>query len=182
VFFIQKYPDHLIFKDLVFLSPEFAAFAHYIQEVCQEAYKDSHAIAIQKAVPAVVEKLHSIAAQQLSIEKLEEIQHRELLGEIRLLKGQIDEFSSASWTVTVTPNRKHLTQYYKLPQKRRRIHKETPTPLPPQPPISSVPAAPAAPKQLEQPAPKQLEQPAPEQPSSYSFPRSIATIDQLLQL
>ena len=113
-------------------------------------------------MPAVVEKLHSVATQQLGTEKLTEIQYRELLGEIRLLKGRIDEFSSASWTVIVTPNGKHLTQYYELPRKRRRIREETPTPLPPQSPISSVPAAPAAPEQLEQPAPKQLEQPAPE--------------------
>ena len=131
-------------------------------------------MAIQKAVPAVAEKLRSVATQQLGAEKLAEIRHRELLGEIRLLKGRIDEFSSASWTVTVTPNGKHLTQYYERPRKRHRIREETPTPLPPQPPISSVPAAPAAPKQLEQPTPKQ--------PPLYSFPRSIATVEQLLQL
>ena len=73
VFFIQEYPDHPIFKDPVFSSPEFAAFAHHVREVCQEAHKDSHVMAIQKAVPAVAEKLHSIATQQLGTEKLVEI-------------------------------------------------------------------------------------------------------------
>jgi hypothetical protein len=184
VFLIQEYPDHPVFHDPVFSSPEFAAFASRVRETCQETHEDSHAIAIQKAVPAVAEKLRDVSTQQMGAEKLAEIRHKELVAEIRQLKDRVDEFSAASWTVTISPNGKHISQQYELPRKRRRVHGVTPFQPAGVPAISPAPVAPVAP--VAPITPEQLERLGSArkdpQPPSYCFPRDVTTVEQLLRL
>ena len=89
VFLIAKYLGHPVFRDPLFQSPQFNAFAVKVREAAQETFEDDRATAIEKVIPEVSEKLRGLTAHQLSIEKAVERRHFEVRQDIQLLKAQI---------------------------------------------------------------------------------------------
>jgi hypothetical protein len=58
---------------------------------------------------AIATQLQDVSIQQMGVEKLADIWHKELVEDIRQLKNTVDEFSAASWTVTISLKRKYIS-------------------------------------------------------------------------
>jgi hypothetical protein len=70
-FFMAEFPDHPIFEFSIFHSLDFLAFAAYVQEAsCSDTQADPHNIAIEKAIPAISEKLQILATHVSTIDHL----------------------------------------------------------------------------------------------------------------
>ena len=88
-FLMAKYPEHTVFQDPVFSSPQFNNFAVKIREAAQVTFEDDRGTAIEKVIPEVSEKLRSLTAYQFTLEKAVERRHSEIVQEGKLLKAQI---------------------------------------------------------------------------------------------
>ncbi|KAK4236654.1 transcriptional activator of glycolytic enzymes-domain-containing protein, partial [Achaetomium macrosporum] len=129
VFLMAKYPGHPIFQDPVFWSPQFNAFADKVRSAAQESFEDGRGTAIEKVIPEVSEKLRSLTAYQLTVEKAVERRHLELVQEVKLLKAQVADMCRMEYQVVTTFNlggRLHRTEQFA----RRQGHE--PSPLPPE--------------------------------------------------
>lgn len=173
VFLIAKYPGHPVFRDPLFQSPQFNAFAVKVREAAQEAFEDDRATAIEKVIPEVSEKLRGLTAHQLSIEKAVERRHFEMQQEIQLLKAQIAAMSRMEYQVvtTFTPG----GQLHRTEQFVRRQGRET-SPLA-GPPLTLV-AAVSSPAGLGAPAMTIAQQ----GPPQIRFPRALCSVRDLYQL
>jgi hypothetical protein len=113
VFLMAKYPGHPVFHDPVFWSPQFSAFAAKVREAVQESFEDDRGTAIEKVIPEVSEKLKSLTAYQLTVEKAVERRHMELVQEVKQLKAQVADMCRMEYQVvtTFTPGgRLHRTE------------------------------------------------------------------------
>jgi hypothetical protein len=131
VFLMAKYPGHPVFRDPVFWSPQFNAFAAKVRAAAQESFEDDRGTAIEKVIPEVSEKLRSLTAHQLAVEKAVERRHSEMLQEVKMLKAQIADLCQMEYQVvtTFTPGgRLHRTEQFA----RRQGYEASP--LPPEPP------------------------------------------------
>ena len=64
MFLKPLFPDHPVFKELVFWDPEFDYWAASVCKSCRSrAHKDNHQIVIEKILPAVGEKLRTLSLQ-----------------------------------------------------------------------------------------------------------------------
>ena len=63
----------------MFWSPQFNAFTAKVREAVQESFKDDRGTAIEKVIPKVSEKLKSLTAYQLTVEKAIKRRHLELV-------------------------------------------------------------------------------------------------------
>lgn len=114
-FLIQKYPGHPVFRDPVFWSPQFNAFAVKVREAAQESFEDDRGTAIEKVIPEVSEKLRSLAAYQIAVEKAVERRHSELVQEVKLLKAQVADMRRMEYQVVTTftsSGRLHRTEQF----------------------------------------------------------------------
>lgn len=112
VFFYQKYPDHPIFQELLFRRPEYSVFVEQVLNACSEAHKDSHALAIEKVVPAVAEKLRVVGNRQEAVTKALRSHFEEQNKHISELAGQVQELRQGfSISVTVSPGGTNTTRY-----------------------------------------------------------------------
>ncbi|KAK4233645.1 hypothetical protein C8A03DRAFT_38638, partial [Achaetomium macrosporum] len=202
VFLMAKYPDHPVFRDPVFWSPQFNAFAAKVREAAQESFEDDRGTAIEKVIPEVSEKLRSLAAYQLAVEKAVERRHSELVQEVKLLKAQIADIRRMEYQVvtTFTPGgRLHRTEQFARrqgceaclsppePPRRRPV---TPSAGPPLTAVSTLDygaalapapatvAAVSSPATLGAPAMTVAQQ----GPPQIRFPRTLRTVGDLYQL
>jgi len=173
VFLIAKYPGHPVFRDPVFYSPQFNAFAVKVREAAQEAFEDDRATAIEKVIPEVSEKLRGLTAHQLAVEQAVERRHSEMRQEIQLLKAQIAAMSRMEYQVvtTFTPS----GQLHRTEQFARRQGREA-SPLAAPPPLTV--AAVSSPAGLGAPAMTIAQQ----GPPQIRFPRTLCSVRDLYQL
>jgi hypothetical protein len=69
-FLMAEFPDHPIFESSVFRSLEFSIFAARIRDASRDIQEDPHSIAIEKAIPAVSEKLRILVTQLSATDRL----------------------------------------------------------------------------------------------------------------
>ena len=102
VFLMAKYPEHPVFQDSVFSSPQFDNFAIKVREATQETLAEDRSTAIEKVIPEVSEKLRSLTAYQFTLEKVVERRHSEMVQEVKLLKAQITDMCRMKYQVVTT--------------------------------------------------------------------------------
>lgn len=163
--FLQKlYPRHPLFQDPVFQSPQFAAFALQVEDACHAAEEDSYVATIDRAIPAVAEKLRALSSQQTAANLWIERAFVELTQQVQRLEKRMDELSRASYTVTISPGRSTVVQRLEMPKRGRpRAPGRAPAPTP-----TAAPSRGAASPQLSSTA-EEEQGPVP-QPATASLP------------
>ncbi|KAK4148375.1 transcriptional activator of glycolytic enzymes-domain-containing protein [Chaetomidium leptoderma] len=205
VFLQPLFPLHPVFRAPVFRSPEFDEFAGHVRRVCAEIHEDTHQAAIDKAMPAVGEKLRVLATQQVAQEALSRRRHEELVQKLGNLEETVQKLSATSYTVTISPKGRHIEQHVELPrarrvQRRRREPSLSSSCCPPRrspAPVAghgtslAAAAAAAVSSQPEGEDPARMEEPvegaagaaAPDEaPPRYTFPESVKTVIDLQRL
>jgi hypothetical protein len=172
-FLICEFPDHPIFRDNVFSCEEFKDFAARVRRTSEEAHEDSQAELIQKAMPAVADKVRGVEAELRSVKTEMLAKMSGLETEVQLLRKENHERNKAEITVItkISPYGKTRHQTVRYDQRE-----ETPTPserqAPPLPSSSvSTLALPSTTGAAEKESPPQIE-----------FPRSLHTVSELLRL
>jgi hypothetical protein len=120
VFLRKHYPQHPVFRDPVFRSREFAAFAAQVEDACRTAEEDSYVATLDRAIPAVAEKLRSLQSQQLATNLAIDRMSYQLTADINKLSTQIRDLSRVSYTVTISPGRSTISQRLEMPKRGRR--------------------------------------------------------------
>jgi hypothetical protein len=131
VFLKPLFPDHPVFRDPLFRDPEFEQYASRLRDICSQVHEDSHQTAIEKTIPSVAEKLRSISTQQVAQNALNQRQHEETVQALRNLERKLDRLANTRYTVTISPEGRHLEQRVELPRGRRvhrRRRKSPPSP------------------------------------------------------
>jgi len=108
-FLMAEFPDHPIFESSVFHSLEFSVFAARVRETSRDI-QDPHSIAIEKAIPAISEKLRILAAQLSTIDRLSLQRHQEVVERLERLERKIDNLSHVSCNISITPPSRHASQ------------------------------------------------------------------------
>lgn len=153
VFLRKHYPLHPLFQDPVFRSAEFATFAQYVEDACRAAEEDSYMATIDRAIPAVAEKLRALSSQQSAASFWMErafselaAQNRELAAQNRRLAEKLDELSEAEYTLTINPGRSTVSRRPEMPKRGRPTVPTAPgrvaTPISPQPRAAAAPSGP----------------------------------------
>ena len=94
---MAEFPDHPIFESSIFHSLDFLAFATRVREAsCSDTQADPHRIAIEKAIPAVSEKLQILATQVSTTDRLSTQQYHEVVKYLEHPKHKIDDFNQIS--------------------------------------------------------------------------------------
>src|SRR6266699_4617957 len=78
VFLITKHPKHPVFRDPVFRSLQFKAFADKVQKAVQKTFEKDCNIAIEKVIPEVFEKFKGLTVYQFTVEKATKRRHFEM--------------------------------------------------------------------------------------------------------
>lgn len=141
------FPNHPIFRDPLFRDPEFEQYAARVRDICSQAHEDSHQTAIEKTIPSVTEKLRSISTQQVAQNALNQRRHEETVQALRKLERKLDLLANTRYTVTISPEGKHLEQRVELPRGRRvhrRRRESSLSPCSPPPHASSLASTNAA--------------------------------------
>lgn len=106
---MRNYPNHPIFTAPLFGLPEYAAFAQKVHRVYQETQKlDSHTLLVEKAMPAVAERLRLLTAAHESerLRRLEE--HHDLATKLETLKTAVEDNLFGQISFTFTPGRSRM--------------------------------------------------------------------------
>ncbi|KJZ68407.1 hypothetical protein HIM_01944 [Hirsutella minnesotensis 3608] len=101
-FLERDFPSHPIFKDPVFKTDEYKNFAASVLRVSEEPREDSQAELIQKAIPAIAEKVRGVEAGIYSLKKTVETEVLSLKAEVTRLKDEIQERNKAEITIVTT--------------------------------------------------------------------------------
>lgn len=120
VFLRKLYPRHPVFRDPVFKSRDFAAFALQVEDACRTAEEESYVATIDRAIPAVAEKLRSLQSQQLAVNLTVDRMFYQLTIELNKLSRQVLELSKISYTVTISPGLSTVSQRLEMPKRGRR--------------------------------------------------------------
>jgi len=188
-----EFPDHPLFCDPLFASPEFAAFATEMQHVCGSTREeDPHLVAVAKAVPAMAERLRTTAATVEAGNAATVTALADLRAELAEVKASLQDFVQGRFSFTFTPGRSRM-----LPQgwdpllsqgQGRPVSPPSPslrgrpplTPQPPSAPVAAVSLAPPPPVSLGgQPPPAPLVVSAESSVPSYRLSREVYTIPDL---
>ena len=115
-FLMDDFPDHPLFQQPVFQRIDFTVFAACVRDACRQSRVDTHSEIIQKAIPAVAEKLRAVATQQIAAEK----SVQQLTTEVRRLEDEVHHLRNLSWRVTmdITPNERELIQVHQFEHHR----------------------------------------------------------------
>ncbi|KAK6854864.1 centromere DNA-binding protein complex CBF3 subunit [Apiospora arundinis] len=115
-FLMDEFPDHPLFQQPVFQRIDFTVFAACVRDACRQSRVDTHSEIIQKAIPAVAEKLRAVATQQIAAEK----SVQQLTTEVRRLEDEVHHLRNLSWRVTmdITPNERELIQVHQFEHRR----------------------------------------------------------------
>jgi hypothetical protein len=178
----KAFPDHPIFLDPLFSSPEYGLFAAKVEDACSQVYEDSRALAIEKAVPEIAEQMRKEFNLRLTLERSAERRHAEVVSAINLLKQSIDTLSQATYFIELTPNRRHASQRVESRREQQRGQEASLTP--PSVHLSGVSSRPTSQAQALFPQPASISTAAPtsNQPPSFTLPRTIDTVQNLLGL
>jgi hypothetical protein len=118
--FLQKhYPQHPIFSDPVFHSQEFAAFALQTEDACRIAEEDTYVATIDRAIPAVAEKLRSLSSQQAASNLWTERAFVDLANQVKELSKKVEELSKVSYIIRISPGRSTISQQIEMPKRGR---------------------------------------------------------------
>ncbi|KAK4248923.1 hypothetical protein C7999DRAFT_39914 [Corynascus novoguineensis] len=191
--FLQKlYPRHPLFQNPVFQSPQFAAYALQVENACHTTEEDSHMATIDRAIPAVAEKLRALSSQQTATNVWIERSFVELAQHVQRLEKKIDELSRASYTVTIGPGSNTAVQRLELPKRGRpRAPSRRSAPAPTTAPFrraaspgSSSSTGEEEPASVSQPDPASRPQQAPVEANipRFEFPLDIGCIPDLWRL
>lgn len=120
VFLRKHYPQHPIFRDPVFKSREFAAFAAQVEDACRTAEEDSYVATLDRAIPAVAEKLRSLQSQQLAMNLAVDRMFYQLTMDLNKVSKQISDLSKVSYTVTISPGHSTISQRLEMPKRGHR--------------------------------------------------------------
>ncbi|KAL2141917.1 hypothetical protein VTI28DRAFT_1802 [Corynascus sepedonium] len=171
----------------VFLQDAFNSFAAKIRGAELESFKEDRDTAIEKVIPEVSEKLKSLTAYQLTVEKAVERRHLELLQEVKQLKAQIADMCPIEYKVvtTFTPDGMlHRTEQFARRQGHDPNVSTRPLSRPPRRGIATPLAGPpptvtSSPTVLEGAPPMTVLQQSPPQ---IQFPRTLRSVGDLYQL
>ena len=184
-FLMAEFPDHPIFESSVFHSFEFSVFAARVREASCDIQEDPHSIAIEKAIPAVSEKLRTLTAQLSTTDRLSIQRHHDVVKRLERLERTVNDFSQVSWNISITPTGKHASQqfqYYTQGQGQGQGQGSG------QGSGFSQPITPPLPQVLGQPARSPLDpitlnsHSIDQPPQLYRLPRNITSIVELLQI
>jgi hypothetical protein len=117
VFLRKHYPRHPIFRDPVFRSREFAAFATHIEDACRTAEEDSYVATLDRAIPAVAEKLRSLQSQQLAMNLAVDRMFYQLTMDVNKVSKQISDLSRVNYTVMISPGQSTISQRLEMPKR-----------------------------------------------------------------
>jgi hypothetical protein len=120
VFLRKLYPRHPVYRDPVFKSRDFAAFALQVEDACRTAKEEIYVATIDRAIPAVAEKLRSLQSQQLAVNLTVDRMFYQLTIELNKLSRQILELSKISYTVTISPGLSTVSQRLQMQKRGRR--------------------------------------------------------------
>ena len=120
VFLRKHYPRHPVFRDPVFRSREFAAFATHIEDTCRTAEEDSYVATLDRAIPAVAEKLRSLQSQQLAMNLAVDRRLYQLTMDLNKVSKQISDLSQVNYTVTISPGQSRISQRLEMPKRGHR--------------------------------------------------------------
>jgi len=163
VLFRREYPDHDIFNNPLFETLEYKQFEEDVATAVGAAREvDPQLVAIQKAIPAVCDRLRTISGvvqtglegNDSSIQRVE--------GRIAALENVVNDFCSGAFNLTFTPGSRRAQESLPLCS------------LPP----FRLPAAAAAPSFGPAPAPTAIQSLA-AQPPTYHLSRDVTTIPDL---
>ena len=172
---MAEFPDHPIFQSSIFHSLDFLAFATRVREAsCSDTQEDPHSIAIEKAIPAVSEKLQILSTQLSTTHRLSTQQYHEVVKHLECLERKIDDFNRISWNISITPTDRHASQQF---QYRTQGQGSPPPPItPPLPQVLGHPSrSPVEPIILNS---QSVDQP----PLLYRLPRNTTSIVELVQI
>jgi len=82
IFLIIKHPKHPVFRDPVFRSLQFKAFADKVQKAVQKTFEKDCNIAIEKVIPEVFEKFKGLTVYQFTVEKATKRRHFEMVQKV----------------------------------------------------------------------------------------------------
>jgi hypothetical protein len=111
--FLQAaFPILPIWEDLLFSHPDYQIFSQMVREITAQAETNNYLAVIHKAVPAIANKLRSVATAQasyhnslLAVVKIQVISRlKEVISNNRLIKRKLDQLQQP-WTMTVQPPR-----------------------------------------------------------------------------
>ena len=171
-FLMAEFPDHPIFESSVFHSFEFSVFAARVREASCDIQEDPHSIAIEKAIPAVSEKLRTLTTQLSTTDRLSIQRHHDVVKRLERLERTVNDFSQVSWNISITPTGKNASQGQGQGQGSGFSQPITP----PLPQVLGQPAcSPLDPITLNS---HSINQP----PQLYRLPRNITSIVELLQI
>ena len=183
-FLLAEYPEHPIFQSSVFHSLEFSIFAARVRETSHDIQEDPHSVAIEKAIPAVSEKLRTLATQLAASERFHIQRYQELLRQFQHVQRQLDDLTRGSWTTYFSPYGRHTTQQFQHHTQQFQ-HTQT-SPLQPQPQPQPQPSTPPLPQTLGQAVRSPLEPitlNSSHQPQQlYRLPRDTKSVVELVQI
>lgn len=175
-FLIQLYPDHPLFKHPIFSSPEFLTFTAEVQAVSEALHQDSYTETIQKAMPAVADKLQAMAAQQVAESNQARNRHTAVVAELQALRAKVQEYAQTTFTITTTISPGGRTRRQEQVAQQVEAQEAPKTPRPQQ--STLVPINRQAPVPVPGLAPALVNG----QPPCFSLPRDIRTVADLLKL
>jgi hypothetical protein len=171
-FLMAKFPDHPIFQSSIFHSLEFSAFAARVRQASCDIQEDPHHIAIEKAIPAVSEKLCTLAAQLSTTDRLNIQRYHEVIERLERLERKVDDFSQVSWNISITPTGRHASQQFQY-------HAQGSPPQPITPPLPQVLGQPTrSPLKPVTLSSRSIDRP----PQLYRLPRNTTSIVELVQI
>lgn len=180
---ISLFPSHPLFQDPVFSTPEFGMFRHQVLAACQTAHKDTHITAIERALPAVAEKLRTIASQQTHDALASAQREGRLIEKLEVLEKKFEDFQQMSFTFTISPGGTRGQQRVEISEEGNRYSISDRGPFQQIPRSVAVNAGPATPPLLD--VPSQSVPPLPpkrpdEKPPEWTLPRDLKTVVDLL--
>lgn len=176
-FLMAAFPDHPIFECPIFHSLEFSVFAARVREASRGVQEDPRSVAIEKAIPAVSEKLRTLATQLSTTESLGKQRYHEVLERLERLERKVDDFNQVSWNISISPNGRHASQRF---QYRTQVRGQGSSPRPVTPPPPRVVLGQPARSPLE---PITLNTHSNDRPPRlYRLPRNTTSIVELVQI
>jgi hypothetical protein len=161
VLFQHEFPQHDIFEDPLFETPEYMQFKEdVVAAVGAAKEEDPHLAVIEKAIPAVCDRLRTITGVVQTGLESNDSSIRRLEGRIAALETTMKDFCEGAFNLTFTPGSRRAQE---------------PLPLCSLPPLRLPTAGPSS---GPMPAPTAIENLA-AQPPTYHLSRGITTIPDL---
>jgi hypothetical protein len=177
---LTDFPDHPLFEAPIFHSLEFSVFAARVRESCNGIREDPQSLAIEKTIPAVSEKLRTLATQLQASERLDLRRYYDLKDQLDRLERKIDNINHVGWHVSITPMGRHIAQQFQhntQGQGQGQISPPQPVTPPVPQPLDQPERSPLEPLSL-----NSLGQMQTKIPPLYTLPRNITTVVGLVQL